>query len=49
MSDSDVASIAGYRQVTDVQLLTLSRRRGVRLVMFDRSILATGDGNDIEY
>jgi hypothetical protein len=48
MSDSDVPSIAGYRQVTDAHLLTLARRRGVRLVTFDSSILAMGDGNDVE-
>jgi len=48
MSDSDVPSIAGYRQVTDAHLLTLARRRGLRLVTFDASILAMGDGNDVE-
>ncbi len=48
MGDSDVPSIAGYRQVTDAHLLTLARRRGVRLVTFDSSILAMGDGNDVE-
>jgi uncharacterized protein len=48
MSDSDVPSIAGYRQVTDAHLLTLARRRGVRLVTFDASILAMGDENDVD-
>jgi predicted nucleic acid-binding protein len=48
MSDSDVPPIAGYRQVTDAHLLTLARRRGVRLVTFDASILAMGDRNDVE-
>lgn len=48
MGDSDVPSIAGYRQVTDAHLLTLARRRGVRLVTFDSSILAISNGNDIE-
>ena len=48
MGDSDVPSIAGYRQVTDAHLLTLARRRGVRLVTFDSSILAMGDGKDVE-
>jgi uncharacterized protein len=48
MSDSDVPTIVGYRQVTDAQLLTLARRRGVRLVTFDASILAMGDGDDVE-
>jgi uncharacterized protein len=48
MSDSDVPSIAGYRQVTDAHLLTLARRRGVRLVTFDARILAMGNENDVE-
>jgi toxin-antitoxin system PIN domain toxin len=48
ISDIDVLSIAGYRQVTDAYLLTLARRRRVRLVTFDASILAMGDGNDVE-
>jgi uncharacterized protein len=48
MSDSDVPAIAGYRQVTDAHLLTLARRRGVRLATFDASILAMSDGNDVE-
>jgi uncharacterized protein len=48
MSDSDVPSIAGYRQVTDAQLLALARRRGVRLVTFDSSIFAMGGENDVE-
>lgn len=46
--DSDVPSIAGYRQVTGAHLLTLARRRGVRLVTFDASLLAMGGGNDVE-
>jgi uncharacterized protein len=48
MSDVDVPAIAGYRQVTDAHLLTLARRRGVRLVTFDASILAVGDRSDVE-
>lgn len=48
MGDSDVPSIAGYRQVTDAHLLTLARRRGVRLVTFDSSILAMAGENDVE-
>jgi toxin-antitoxin system PIN domain toxin len=48
MGESDVPSIAGYRQVTDAHLLTLARRRGVRLVTFDSRILAMGDGKDVE-
>jgi len=48
MSDSDVPSIAGYRQVTDAHLLTLARRRGVRLVTFDAGILTMSGGTDVE-
>jgi toxin-antitoxin system PIN domain toxin len=48
IGDSDVPAIAGYRQVTDAHLLTLARRRGVRLVTFDTSILAMGAGSDVE-
>jgi uncharacterized protein len=48
MSDSDVPSIAGYRQVTDAHLLTLARRCDVRLVTFDASIIALGNGDDVE-
>jgi toxin-antitoxin system PIN domain toxin len=48
MTDSDVPAIAGYRQVTDAHLLTLARRRGMSLVTFDSSILAMGDGNNVE-
>jgi uncharacterized protein len=43
-----VPSIASYRQMTDAHLLTLARRRRVRLVTFDASIFAMGDGNDVE-
>jgi uncharacterized protein len=46
--DSDVPKVAGYRQVTDAHLLTLARRRGVRLVTFDASILAMSDGREVE-
>lgn len=48
LSDSDVPKISGHRQVTDAHLLTLARRRGVRLVTFDRGVLALGQGRDVE-
>jgi toxin-antitoxin system PIN domain toxin len=48
VGDSDVPAIAGYRQVTDAHMLTLARRRGVRLVTFVASILAMSDGHDVE-
>jgi uncharacterized protein len=46
--DGDVPSMHGHRQVTDAHLLTLARRRGVRLVTFDAGILALADGHDVE-
>jgi toxin-antitoxin system PIN domain toxin len=48
MTDSDVPEVTGYRQVTDVHLLILARRRGMRLVTFDARILTIGDGNAAE-
>ena len=46
--DDDVPAIVGYRQVTDAHLLTLARRRGVRLVTFDTTIDALAKGRDVE-
>lgn len=46
--DDDVPTIAGYRQVTDAHLLTLARRRGVRLVTFDTAISTLAKGRDVE-
>lgn len=48
MSDDDVPAFIGHRQVTDAHLLALARRRGVRLVTFDTSMLAMGEGSDVE-
>ncbi len=48
ISDSDVPAIAGYRQVTDAHLLTLARRRDMRLVTFDARIPAMSDQRDVE-
>jgi toxin-antitoxin system PIN domain toxin len=47
-TDGDVPKVAGYRQVTDALLLTLARRRGVRLVTFDTGIAAIANGPDVE-
>ncbi len=47
-TDRDVPNLAGYRQVTDAHLLTLARRRGVRLVTFDTGIAALANGRDVE-
>jgi toxin-antitoxin system PIN domain toxin len=48
LTDEDVPDIAGYRQVTDAHLLTLARRRGVRLVTFDTAIAGLAEGRDVE-
>jgi toxin-antitoxin system PIN domain toxin len=48
LSDDDVPAINGHRQVTDAHLLTLARRRGVRLVTFDAGIVALARGRDVE-
>lgn len=44
----DFPAIVGHRQVTDAHLLTLARRRGVRLVTFDTAVSALGAGGDVE-
>ncbi|HEU0189735.1 MAG TPA: TA system VapC family ribonuclease toxin [Mycobacterium sp.] len=46
--DDDVPAIVGHRQVTDAQLLTLARRRGVRLVTFDAALGALAQRRDVE-
>lgn len=48
LADDDVPAIASYRQVTDAHLLTLARRRGVRLVTFDTAIAGLANGRDVE-
>jgi hypothetical protein len=48
MGDSDVPSIAGYRQVTDAHLVALAHRGAMRLVTFDSSILAMAGEDDVE-
>jgi uncharacterized protein len=46
--DDDLPTIVGHRQVTHAHLLTLARRRGVRLVTFDAAILPLAQGRDVE-
>lgn len=46
--DDDVPTIFGHRHVTDAHLLTLARRRAVRLVTFDAAIAALAQGSDVE-
>jgi uncharacterized protein len=47
-TDDDVPRISGYRQVTDAHLLAIARRRGTRLLTFDRGIAAMSGGRDVE-
>jgi uncharacterized protein len=48
LTDSDLPAMSGHRQVTDGHLLTLARRRGVRLLTFDAGVLALSEGRDVE-
>lgn len=48
VTDQDFPTLTGHRQVTDGHLLTLARRRGVRLVTFDAGIVALAQGHDVE-
>jgi uncharacterized protein len=49
ITDEDVPRVVGHRQVTDAHLLTLARRRGMRLVTFDAAIVAlAGARSDVE-
>jgi toxin-antitoxin system PIN domain toxin len=48
IADADVPPISGYRQVTDAHLLTLARRRELRLVTFDAGVPALAQGRDVE-
>jgi len=47
-ADVDVPPVAGHRQVTDAQLLTLARRNSTRLVTFDAGIAVLAEGRDVE-
>ncbi|CCG05072.1 TA system VapC family ribonuclease toxin [Blastococcus saxobsidens] len=46
--DTDVPATSGHRQVTDAHLLTLARRRGVRLVTFDAGLASLAGNRDVE-
>jgi toxin-antitoxin system PIN domain toxin len=48
IADADVPRISGHRQVTDAHLLTLARRRGMRLVTFYAGALTLAGGRDVE-
>ena len=48
LGGADVPPIAGHRQVTDAQLLTLARRHGIRLLTLDAGLTALAEGRDVE-
>ena len=48
ITDADVPTLSGHRQVSDAHLLTLARRHGVRLVTFDPGVLALADRGEVE-
>jgi predicted nucleic acid-binding protein len=48
ITDGDFPEIAGHRQVTDAHLLTLARRRAVRLVTFDAGLALLGGDGEVE-
>jgi uncharacterized protein len=48
MVDADVPATVGHRQVTDAHLVTLARRRGVRVVTFDAGLAALAEHRDVE-
>jgi len=47
MTDDDVPSLVGHRQVNDAHLLALARRHAVQVVTFDGGVRALG-GRDAE-
>jgi uncharacterized protein len=48
IGDTDFPTVSGYRQVTDAHLLTLARRKGMRVVTFDAALSAVAAGRDVE-
>ena len=48
ITDDDVPAMSGHRQVTDAHLLTLARRRGLRVVTFDAALHTVADESDVE-
>jgi toxin-antitoxin system PIN domain toxin len=48
VTDADVPTMVGHRQVTDAHLLTVARRAGLRLLTFDAAIAALADGRDVD-
>lgn len=48
LTDADVPSIVGHRQVTDIHLLTIARRAKVPLVTFDAALGALAGPDEVE-
>jgi uncharacterized protein len=48
LTDADIPPIVGHRQVTDAQLLTLTRRHDIRLVTFDAGVVTLAEGQGVE-
>jgi toxin-antitoxin system PIN domain toxin len=48
ITDDDVPQMLGHRQVTDAHLLTLARRRGMRLLTFDTALVKLAANHDLE-
>lgn len=48
LTDDDVPSLAGHRQVTDAHLLTLARRHGTSLLTFDAAVVDLAQDRDVE-
>jgi toxin-antitoxin system PIN domain toxin len=46
-TDPDVPAVAGYRLVTDAQLLTLARRHTARVLTFDSGLFELGGATDV--
>jgi toxin-antitoxin system PIN domain toxin len=47
ITEVDVPTMVGHRQVTDAHLLALARRQGARLVTFDAGVAKLADGRDV--
>jgi len=44
----DLPRIAGHRQVTDAQLVTVARRHGTRLLTFDAAVASLAGAGEVE-
>jgi toxin-antitoxin system PIN domain toxin len=48
ITDDDVPQVVGHRQITDAHLLTLARRRGLRLLTFDAGLAKHAQSSDVD-